>query len=717
MGRSTGWRGSDAGRFAAASGLGALAALLVFVAVLTRGTFDLLEWQRSGNFYDAQATAWLHGTWEIPGGILGIERFESRGQTFMYQGPWPAILRVPAMAVTDRFEGRLTQPSMSLALLVALVATARLHWRVRRQLRPSTPVARADLWVAAAATFIVGAGSALLFEASRAWVYHEAALWGAAWTIAAIDAAVACVNEPSRRRFAWAGVLTTLALWSRSSVGLAGVAALGLLGGGNLLAHLRTRRPSDGLWSRTLARARWLSTIPRANGRWPVAAPMLAATVPLSLYAVVNWIKFHTLFSVPFAGQGFTIADPQRQEFLRFNNGTLFGLKFAPTTLVQYLRPDALRFTSTFPFVDLPPRASGIGGVSFDLIDHSSSVPASMPAVFALALVGLFVITRRARGASGEGLSALRVPVVGALVGAVTIIPFGYIANRYLADAMPALVITGLAGLQHLLGRRSDAGTTVRGRRRWRAGAAALVALALAGVWINVSHALVFQRLHSPNVRDDVIASFLDTQYDVPQSLGLDPAIPLRQDGRLPLDAPRNQIAIVGDCDAMYLSDGMPLNAVKYTPWNPVTRTEAGGRFRRRMTFPLQEPGTRVPIWTMTSDESTGTLFAEWQGGAGVIMAYSGPGESFPTGTLFLPPERSWVVDIVVDPHIDKVQLWLDDELVFEDHYLGPDDGEVHLGVDALGDPTLVDRFPGVMETLPERGRATCEELRAEARG
>lgn len=716
MGRVMTWRGGDAGRFAVASGLGALAALVVFVMVLTRGTFDLLEWQRSGNFYDAQAAAWLRGTWEIPGGILGIERFESRGRTFMYQGPWPALLRVPIMAVTDRFEGRMTQSSMGLALLVALVATARLNWRVRRLLRPSAPVARVDLWVAAGATFIVGAGSALLFEASRAWVYHEAALWGAAWTIAAIDAVVACVNEPSRRRFAWAGALTTLALWSRSSVGLAGVAALSLLGGGNLLAHLRARGSSDGRWSRTLARARWLSTIPRTNGRWPMMAPTLAAIVPLSLYAAVNWIKFHTLFSVPFAGQGFTIADPQRQEFLRFNNDTLFGLKFAPTTLVQYLRPDALRFTSTFPFVDLPPRASGIGGVSFDLIDHSSSVSASMPAVFILALVGIFVVTRRARDASVQGMTALRVPVLGALVGAVTIIPFGYIANRYLADAMPALVITALAGVQHLLARRST-DTITRGHRRWRAGAAVLVVLAVAGVWINVSHALVFQRLHSPNVRDDVIASFLDTQYDVPQTLGLDPKIPLRSDDRLPLDAPRNQIAILGDCEAMYLSDGMPLNAVKYTPWNPVTRTEAGGRYRRTMTFPIQAPGTRVPIWTMTSDESTGTLFAEWQGGAGVVMAYSGPGESFPTGTLFVPPERTWVVDIVIDPHIDKVQVWLDDELVFEDHYLGPTDGEIHLGVDALRDPRLEDRFPGLMEALPERGRETCEELRAEARG
>ena len=86
----------------------------------------------------------------------------------MYQGPWPALLRLPIVAVTSRFDGRLTQLSMVLATLVAMVGTAHLHWQVRRLLRPDAPVRRPDLLVAALATFVVGGGSALLYEASRA---------------------------------------------------------------------------------------------------------------------------------------------------------------------------------------------------------------------------------------------------------------------------------------------------------------------------------------------------------------------------------------------------------------------------------------------------------------------------------------------------------------------------------------------------------------------
>ena len=704
-------RRTDAGRFAIASTAGAIAALLLFAAVVTRGTFDLFAWQRSGNFYDAQADSWLDGTWEVSGGILGIERWEARGNTYMYQGPWPAVLRVPAMAVTDRLEGRMTQTSMLLGAAVALAAAAHLHWRVRRLVRgDGEPVTRADLVAAGAVTFAIGAGSALLYEASRAWVYHEAAVWGTAWSIAAVDAAIGCALHPARRRFAWAALCTALALCSRSSVGLAGVAAMGLLAGGNLLARVLRDRPSGGRAARAIAALRGLGTAPRPDGSRPVVAPAAAGLLPLGLYAAINWIKFRTLFSIPFWGQGFTLADPQRRAFLRENDGTLFGLKFSPTTFVQYLRPDGIDVTRTFPFVDFPPRADGIGGVTFDLIDHTSSIPASMPALFLLACAGAVVLLRRRGLAEGTGVAALRAPALGAIGGALTIIPFGYIANRYLADALPALVLLALVGLHVLLPRSAAAEP-----RRWRRPAlAALGMLVVVGVWVNLAHALIFQRLHSPNVKDDVIAGFLDTQYDVGQSLGLDPRIPLRDDEELPLDAPRGQLVIIGDCEAMYLSDGMPLNGVKRTPWNAVMRTEAAGRYLRRATFPIQPPGTRVPLWTMTSGDRNGALTAEWQGGAGIVFDYDGPGHAYASPTLFVSPDEVFNMELVVDPRVDVLQLWLDGEMIFEDFYAGADDATIHPGIDALDDPAIADAFPGRFEPLPER-TAPCAELRREA--
>lgn len=703
------WATGERGRFARASAVGAILAVLCFAWLGSRGRLDLTEWQLSGDFYDAQAESWLDGTWQIDGGTLGIERFEARGGSYMYQGPWPALLRVPVVAVTDELHGRLSLLSMLLGIGVATAAASRLHWQVRRLVRGAAPLSRADVWLAALTPLVVGAGSALFYEGSRPWVYHEASVWGVAWAIASLDAALRCVTNPSRRRFAWAAVTTTLALTSRSSVGLAGVTALAILCGGNAVARLRHARPSGSRLARLVQPLWSLGGAPTAAGRLPVLAPGLAATVPLAVYAAINWIKFRTLFSIPFVAQGMTIIDPKRQAFLDANDGTLFGLKFLPTTLVHYLRPDAISLTRTFPFVDFPPKATLVGHVQFDLVDYSSSVPSTMPALTILAILGALVMFRRSDHRPGVGWAALRGPTLGALAGALTMLPFGYIANRYLADALPVLLIAGLAGTHALMGR-STATSVTRRRLPW----IGLGALAIAGAWINLSHALIFQRLYSPNVKDDLVAAFIDTRFDVGQQVGLDPPIPIMEVDELPLDVPRGRIAIVGDCKAMYLSDGLDLNAVKFTPWNPAERGEAGGRYLRTIDFPLNDPGTRLPLFSMHSSAGDGQLYAEWQGGAGVRFVYDGPGGEFPSRTWYLPPGEAHTLDLVADPRIDVVQVYLGDKRYYENRYLAPEDATIDIGVDTLVDPILEDTYTGRLEPLPERV-GVCEELRREA--
>ena len=384
-----------------------------------------------------------------------------------------------------------------------------------------------------------------------------------------------------------------------------------------------------------------------------------------------------------------------------------------PTTVVQYIRPDALRFTAAYPFVDFPPPARPFSGVKFDLADYTSSLPSSMPLLTVLGVVGLWALLRTRPGAPGAGVAALRGPTLGALAGGLTILPFAYIANRYLADLVPALVITSLIGVHFLLARTVRPGPN---RPRWATPLwATLAVLLVAGIWINISLALIFGRLYSSDVKDDVAAAFVDTRYDIPQSLGLDPAIPLRDDEHLPNDAPRGQIAIIGDCDAMYLADGMPLNASKHHAWNPLVRTEAGGRYLRTITFPAEEPGTRLPLFTLTSSEGDGQLYAEWMGGAGVRFNYQGPGSGFRSPTHFLPADRTYTLDLVVDPRLEFVQVWLDDELAFQSFYTAPADAVITIGADALADPELEDTYTGRLDPLPERNEALCQELRREA--
>lgn len=116
-----------------------------------------------------------------------------------YFGPWPALLRLPVAALTDRFDGRLTQPSMLLAFVVALFFTARLAWRIRALVLPDAPLRRAEQWAIGGFAFVVGSGSVLMFLGADLLVFHEAAIWGAALAIGALEFVVAFTVTARRR--------------------------------------------------------------------------------------------------------------------------------------------------------------------------------------------------------------------------------------------------------------------------------------------------------------------------------------------------------------------------------------------------------------------------------------------------------------------------------------------------------------------------------------
>ena len=66
--------------------------------------------------------------------------------------------------------------------------------------------------------FLVATGSVMLFLASRAFVYHETELWGAALALAAYDAILGVLLEPSRRWIILAGIWASAAFLTRATV-------------------------------------------------------------------------------------------------------------------------------------------------------------------------------------------------------------------------------------------------------------------------------------------------------------------------------------------------------------------------------------------------------------------------------------------------------------------------------------------------------------------
>jgi hypothetical protein len=686
-------------RFTRAAALGGGLGAAVFFWMATAGTFDPFRWQLLGDFYDAQAHSLLRGELAIDPDVLGIEAFRGRhGATYMYQGPVPALLRLPAsLLFGDRIDGRMTVPSMLGALAVMLVFASRLHWAARSIVRGGAAVSRAEAWIVGLVTFVLAAGSPFLYEASRPWVYHEALVWGAALALASLDQLLAYLLRGSPGALARCSALTAATLLARVSIGLAPLAGLGLVAASKVVARLTARR-SD--------------RMPRhSTALW---APAVAAAVPLCAYAAINLAKFGRPFGIPFLGQRFSEFDPARQAMLAANDGTLFGIQFVPTTVLHYFRPDRIRFTRLFPFVDFPPfPAPLVGDAVFDLVDRTAALPCVAPLLLLLGVVGLghALLPRAWRDPT---LHPMRVLVLAAAAGGATVLPFGYISHRYLCDFVPFLAIAGALGVQALLHgwpelRRRPRGTGL-------VVPVAFGALAAASVWINAGLALRYQRQWSANIDPRTLAGFVGFQVDVNDALGHDP-LPVERvaiDADLPGGSGRpGTLLVAGDCDALYISDGTATNSLKVTAWNGLERTAAAGHHRFRAIVEARPPGTIAPIFSGGTPSDPEGLLLEYLGEDRVRLKYH---TSSGLGRIWRPVRvrfgHEYDLDLFADWRVNRISVRLGDATVLESffRYRGPlvfDRNEVFPGVEPS--------FAGRLERRAV-GTPLCERLVAAAR-
>jgi hypothetical protein len=615
-----------------AGGVGALLAALVFVLVLADGRASLLhEAPSSADFYDVQAHSLLDGRWDVPRDSLAIEGFLVDGKVYEYFGPVPAVLRMPVVSVTDDLDGRLGQLSMLLGFGVAMVFTVRIVWRVRTLVRGATAVSTAEAWAVGALTFTVGAGSVLVFLASRSWVFHEAGLWGTAWTLAALEAVVAVTVEPTRGRAVLAGLFATLAVLSRVSVGMGTVLALAAVAAA--LAWKPARRLVGAPEDMPLRRV------------FPFLA--LAVVVPIVLYGAVNHAKFGTPFSVPFEQQFLAHFSENHRLALAANDGGMFGVQYLPTSIRSYFGPDPVQLSSLLPWVDFPATREAIGDAVFAYRLPTASLPVSMPLLGALALLGLAgsVASRRI---GTPALATLRAPVVGTALAAVSTLAFAYVAHRYLADFLPAVVLLAAAGLQ----------LAIRATTRWESKAAARAVwtgfgvLVVVSLWFNVGLAVLYQNQLEPGVTDERFAAFARLQHRVHDIVPGGPAPDVRRGRRLPETAgPAGRVAVVGDCDAAYISDG--------SRWIALERDERAGEHRLRVRFPERPTGWEpLVVGTDASGDPTWVV-ARVLPGDRVQFALNG---FFTSAPVPVEPGSTHDVDVVLDPYSGQYRVAVDGE-------------------------------------------------------
>jgi hypothetical protein len=638
-----------------------------------------------GSFYDTQAHSLLGLRWDVPAKEVAFEGFRIDGKTYLYLGPVPAMLRMPVLAFTDSFDGRLTQVSMLAAFAVALVFIARLSWRIRRLVRGHAPVSRLELWVVGGYVFLIGTGSVMLFLGSRAFVYHETELWGAALSLAAYDAILGFLGEPSRRWIVLAGIWSALAFLTRATVGSGPVIALAIVLVVVVLRRLRDRRLH--------APARWLA-VPDAAGTNAMIGWLAAAVaLPVVLYAYVNYSRFGSFFGLPLDKQVYSQFNVARQRALADNDGSLFGPRFLPTQLLQILRPDALRLDPLFPWVTFPGPARVIGNVTFDTREWASSIPASMPALTLLGLGGVVVVARRARAA------VVRAPLIAAVIGGLGTFTIAFVANRYMSDLLPAIVLASLVGLHALLGSLKLAA-----RPSWaRIPAITVVVLVAISLWVNFALAITYQRALDP-ATDAQRTGFIGFQQDVDDRLPGGPRGTVRAGSKLPERGSLGDLFVLGDCGGLYWSNSRI--------WHAIERGNGAGHYRLRVRFPAassgQEPLLGLGTGTGTEQNVLGVRYLP-DGKARFVL--DSPVAPRSAGkTVRLDPGRPSLLDVVIDSRIGLARIKLDDETVLDViTFLVPGDQAM---VGATADAANPARLSGPIRQLPLR-TPLCDFVRS----
>lgn len=558
------------------------------------------------DFYDAQARALLHGHLDVPANVAGIEGFEIDGKTQIYFGIGPAVMRLPFSVVSEvvpklpfsnrsiDFDRRLSLLSEFLALSVLGLAAARLLKRAK-SLVANAP--EGSTWWFGAFAVVATLGTPLVFFASRPLVYHEAELWGAAAGLAGLDLVIRWWRVPTRRHLIEAVALAVFALSCRPSTGAAPAMALGLFG----LALAWKRE-----WRRSLL-------------------VLAGAVIPFLGFALVNWLRFRSATDVPFPLQVFSKFNTDRQAALAANNGSLFGLKFVPTNVARYFSPFAFQWDELFPFVTWPAKATVIGNARFDTIDHTGSFPTSAPLLFLFGLVGAWWTIVRDKTRQWSALA------VAAIVATTSTFTFGYLAHRYLADLVPVFVVLAAPGVW-IVARNAQTW------RRWirRTAIVAMTLLFAFGFWNQLGLA-ISTRAFSILPSEAGARSFADFQYTLDEWLSGAgaPSVYGITSGPLPEGLAPGTILIVGDCDALYRTDGYG--------WGPLER-RIGGPYAYRLTGTIGMNNQTIlsnAEWKVQASRSDDGLVFRWEHGNGMIE------ESKPIKIDDVGPTT---VDIVFDP-------------------------------------------------------------------
>ena len=637
-------------------GIGVMAIPLLWVLWdLWSGSVYPLRGVSPDSFYDFQARAMFHGHLSLPPGKLGIEAFVHDGRQYTYYGLFPSILRMPVLLLTSRFDGDLTAPSLLLAWVMTALFSSLMLWRLRIVTRGRALLGRAEAASFGVLVATIMGGSVIVYLAATPYVYNEDFAWSIPLTVGSLFALLGVMERPSTGRVWASGILVLLTNLNRTPTGYACVI------GAFLVA----------LWF-------GLGRGGASNRRW--ALPMLVVgVVAFGVSCAVTFAKFGTPVGLPMADQVWAMVNAHRRYFLAANGGKAFSFAFLPSTLVAYLQPFGIHFSSLFPFVSTPTAPAAAIGAVLDVTYPTASLPATMPLLFLLACWGS--ITAFRPGALVP-FRLTRIVLITGAVGTAGVLLWGYIAERYMADFMPFVIVGCGVGL-------IDVWRRLEGRsRRARGGALGILSVvAVYCVVVNTAIAASPEQFTQTQVQN-----FLSAQ----KSLSISSlAGSVHHGSTLPDWAPYGQLFMVGNCSGLYLASGIsetdvPGLRIDGGTWIPVEQDPA---FTRQIWFTFNGPAKDFtkPVTLMTYGAASLVLEPAGTGSFQVTLEHSGTSIGWPLSTELPKPisvlHEPFRIQVTTDPNLHQILVtWYGTGLI--SHFIaGTGPPVVHTTTTAPGGP------------------------------
>jgi len=248
----------------------------------------------------------------------------------------------------------------------------------------------------------------------------------------------------------------------------------------------------------------------------------------------------------------------------------------------------------------------------------------------------------------------VRAPLIAAVVGGLSTFTIAFVANRYMSDLLPAIVLASLVGLHALLGSLKLAA-----RPSWaRIPAITVVVLVVVALWVNFALAITYQRALDP-ATDAQRTGFIGFQQDVDDRLPGGPRGNALAGTTLPERGSLGDLFVLGDCGGLYWSNSRE--------WLPIERGNGAGRYRLRVRFSRATSGQEALMGIGNgTDQNVLSVRYLADGTARFVLDSPAASRQLVGRRVRIDPGRAYMLDVVLDSRLGSVLVALDDETVLD---------------------------------------------------